>query len=100
MSCFVNLALVHTSWTAPVIELLYRDLLIYNAENAVRLASTTAIRHLQHTRNMVIFGVAWIPEPETILGGCVNLVSLELRHVYGVRRTLFQRFPFKIQYPF
>lgn len=90
---FFLLALVHTTWTAPVLEILYRNLTIHNRGNqAMKLGRGAAAKgNLVHTRTVVLHHCVWIHEVELILRSCVSLKTLVLqRSVKAVPRNVLQ----------
>lgn len=74
----LRFALVHTSWSGPALDLLYRDIEISKRSHAVRLARGIVRSRVEKAKCLWIFGFDWVPQIEVILRACVGLKELHL----------------------
>lgn len=71
-------ALVHSSWTIPPPDILYREIRITRVEQAVMLASLDVREFIERTVTVGVDGFKRVKELEMILRACVSLKVLRL----------------------
>lgn len=90
-SSFPSFARVQRSWTAPTLELLYRDVALSSSHKTLRVArSLPNGQNLHLTKKMKICYFTWIHEVGDILRSCVNLRHLELFILDNIPSDLFE----------
>lgn len=72
----LRFALVHTSWTSPALDLLYRRLEIDSEAKATTFSGQAYKLYLEKTKVLIMSDFAWIPVLEVVLLACQNLRKL------------------------